>query len=195
MAKTERAKQKARDKKKKKAAKRTQARKRQVVAARQAANANLDVAATWDWAECFASETWHERGAMVRTIAVRRHNTEARTAVFFDVDLATGSIAKVDILKGAHPGEIQNEVIRISSDTPLQVVDPGLVLAIVQAGQRRAAETGAEHHRSLEKGLQIFGDTTPDQVQLLTGTESDPGQDPDPPAQGLWGRIKSGLGM
>ncbi|MED5372791.1 MAG: hypothetical protein VX899_17365 [Myxococcota bacterium] len=195
MAKSERHKQKALEKKKKKAAARKQARKRQVVAARQAANADLDVAAQWDWAECFASETWHERGAKVRTIAVKRHHTEARTAVFFDVDLATGEVTRVDILKGAHPGEVQNEVIRISTDSPLQVVDPGVILAILEAAQRRAQDTGVTHHRKLEQGLQIFGDLDADPVQILTGTEADPGQDPEPQPTGLWDRIKSGLGM
>lgn len=195
MARTERSKQKAREKAKKKSLNRKQTRKRQHDSALKAVNAPLsEVAANWDWSECFASEDWHDRGARVRAFAVRSHETGARTAAIFDIDLDRGGVVGVDMLQGAHPGEVQNEVIRISGDKPLMVVDPGVVLALLQAGQRRAVATGASDHKDLEHALKIFGDTTPDNVSILTGSESDPGNDPAPESEGLWNRVKRSFG-
>lgn len=195
MARTERSKQKAREKAKKKSQSRKDARKRQHQSALKAVNAPLsEVAANWDWSECFASEDWHDRGARVRAFAVRSHETGARTAAIFDIDLERGGVVGVDLLQGAHPGEVQNEVIRISSDKPLMVVDPGVVLALIEAAQRRALDTGAQDHKDLEKAMEIFGDTPPDKVKVLTGSESDPGDDPEPEAEGLWDRLKRSFG-
>ena len=195
MARTERSKQKAREKAKKKSQSRKEARKRQHKSALKAVNAPLsEVAASWDWSECFASEDWHDRGARVRAFAVRSHETGARTAAIFDIDLERGGVVGVDLLMGAHPGEVQNEVVRISSDKPLMVVDPGVVLALIQAAQRRAKDTGAQDHKDLAKALEIFGDTPPDKIQVLTGSESDPGDDPQPEPEGLWGRLKRSFG-
>lgn len=195
MARTERSKQKAREKAKKKSQSRKQARKRQHQSALKAVNAPLsEVAANWDWSECFASEDWHDRGARVRAFAVRSHESGARTAAIFDIDLERGGVVGVDLLQGAHPGEVQNEVIRISSEKPLMVVDPGVVLALIQAAQRRAQASGAQDHKDLEKAMEIFGDTPPDKVKVLTGSESDPGDDPEPEAEGLWDRLKRSFG-
>lgn len=195
MARTERSKQKSREKAKKKSQSRKQARRRQHVSAIRAVNAPLsEVAANWDWSECFASEDWHDRGARVRAFAVRSHETGARTAAIFDIDLDRGGVVGVELMQGAHPGEIQNEVIRISGDKPLMVVDAGVVLALLQAGQRRAMATGASDHKDLEQALQIFGDTGPDKVTILTGSEGDPGDDPTPEKEGLWDRVKRSFG-
>ncbi|MFT5583301.1 MAG: hypothetical protein ACI9VR_000879 [Cognaticolwellia sp.] len=195
MARTERSKQKAREKAKKKSNNRKQARRRQHDSALAAVNAPLsEVAAHWDWSECFASEDWHDRGARVRAFAIRSHETGARTAAIFDIDLDRGGVVGVELMQGAHPGEVQNEVISISGDKPLMVVDPGVVLALLQAGQRRALDTGASDHKDLEKALEIFGDTGPDKVTILTGSESDPGDDPAPEKEGLWGRLKRSFG-
>lgn len=195
MARTERSKQKAREKAKKKSQTRKDARKRQHHSALKAVRAPLsEVAAHWDWSECFASEDWHDRGARVRAFAVRSHETGARTAAIFDIDLDRGGVVGVDLMQGAHPGEIQNEVIRISSEKPLMVVDPGVVLALIQAAQRRALDTGADEHKDLEKALEIFGDTSPDKIKVLTGSESDPGDDPEPESEGLWTRLKNSFG-
>ena len=195
MARTERSKQKAREKAKKKSQSRKDARKRQHNSALKAVKAPLsEVAANWDWSECFASEDWHDRGARVRAFAVRSHETGARTAAIFDIDLDRGGVVGVDLMQGAHPGEIQNEVIRISSDKPLMVVDPGVVLALIQAAQRRALDTGAEDHKDLQKALEIFGETAPDKIKVLTGSESDPGDDPEPESEGLWTRLKRSFG-
>lgn len=195
MARTERSKQKAREKAKKKSQARKQARKRQHSSAQRAINAPMsEVAAKWDWSECFASEDWHDRGARVRAFAIRNHETGARTAAIFDIDLERGGVVGVDLMQGAHPGEVQNEVIRISGDKPLMVVDPGVVLALIQAAQRRALETGASDHKDLAKAVEIFGEMSPDKVQILTGSESDPGDDPTPEPDGLWDRLKRSFG-
>ena len=70
----------------------------------------------------------------------------------------------------------------------------GVVLALLQAGQRRAVATGTSDHKNLAHALKIFGDTTPDKVAILTGSESDPGNDPAPESEGLWNRVKRSFG-
>jgi hypothetical protein len=65
---------------------------------------------------------------------------------------------------------------------------------LLNAGQRRALDTGASDHKDLQKALEIFGDLSPDKVTVLTGSEGDPGTDPEPEKEGLWDRVKRSCG-
>ena len=109
MARTERSKQKAREKAKKKSLNRKQTRKRQHESALKAVNAPLsEVAANWDWSECFASEDWHDRGARVRAFAVRSHETGARTAAIFDIDLDSPPSTSLPAAMAANSASLLN---------------------------------------------------------------------------------------
>lgn len=191
MAKSPRDKQKL-EKKRKKARARQNARKSKNQGAARARNASFADAASWDWAECFLTETWMERGASVMAVVHRRHSSDARVAVFFEIDLADGEI-RWKALQGAHPAEVQQMLVRVSQDHPMVMVEPETVLAVLEAALRERSRKDKGLPAGFASVREIFGDVQADSSEVLTGTADDPGEEQVKP--GLWANLRSKIGL
>lgn len=160
-------------------------------------SASLDEASSWPVGECYLSSNWHERGAEVHAGFTRIHADGRRAAAFFEIDLAKKGVVGCVAKAGLSDANIQGELVRRSSDErPMLVMEPELVVKLVEA----AAAWGASHGGSLPpayaNGLKLFGSVkgadSPHEIRC--GTEEDPAP-PPPAAEGMFSAFKRRLGL
>jgi hypothetical protein len=161
------------------------------------ASADIDEAVSWPVGECYISSNWHERGPVVHAGFTRVHADGRKAAAFFEVDLGDRGVTSCVAKAGLSEANIQGELVRRSSEeTPMLVIEPELVVKLVEAGAVWGTARGHELPPAYNKGHRLFGDVrgADSPHDILCGTEDAPAPAPEP-TEGMFGAFKRRLGM
>jgi len=160
-------------------------------------SANMDDAASWPVGDCYVSSNWHERGAHVHAGFTRVHTDGRRAAAFFEIDLADRGVIGCAAKAGLAEANIQGELVRRSSDEqPMLVIEPELVVKLVEAAAEWGTRDGASLPPAYDKGRKLFGNVQGADCphEIRCGTEDDPAPEPASTG-GLFASFKRRLGL
>ena len=160
-------------------------------------SADIEEAVFWPVGECYVSSNWYERGAHVHAGFTRVHEDGRHAAAFFEVDLADAGVIACVAKAGLAEANVQGELVRRSSeDRPMLVIEPELVVKLVEAGAAWGAKRGSKLPPAYDKGQRLFGDVrgADSPHEILCGTEDDPAADPVVEA-GMFAAFKRRLGL
>jgi len=189
------AKKKERQRKKRDKARATRG-SRQVLGA-ATGSADMDEAILWPLGECYISSNWHERGPLVHAGFTRVHTDGRKAAAFFEVDLADKGVLDCVAKAGLQEANIQGELVRRSSDdNPMLVIEPELVVKLVEAGAAWGKSRGNALPPAYDKGHRLFGSVRGGDSphEILCGTEEAPAPAPEA-ADGMFASFKRRLGF
>jgi hypothetical protein len=163
---------------------------------------SVEEAAAWPLAECYVGDKWHEDGARVPAIFVRKHPSGRVMAASMDVDLAEQGIVDLELWALQTVNELNMKLATLSQDTPLLVVPAELVVRIARVAHAHGVKEEYDQPEEWAKVEQLFGDVTPGAgtpdvragrggdeggAAATTATSAEP--------EGLWGKLKARLGF
>ncbi len=159
--------------------------------------ADMEDAALWPVGECYVSSNWFERGVVVQAGFTRVHSDGRKAAAFFEVDLADKGVIACVAKAGLTEAHIQGELVRRSSEeTPMLLIEPELVVKLVETGADWGSGRGNKLPPAFDKGQRLFGDVRSADCahEILCGTEDEPAP-AAPPSDGMFAALKRRLGM
>lgn len=163
------------------------------------AQVSMEQALTWAEGECYLGQHWHEQGPHLWAVFTRTHPSGRVCAALFELDLAEEGVQDVELLMGLRQEQLMARLAALSQEHPLVVVGAELVVHAVRTAQEWGQKQDFEQPDELPEATRLFGEfrLPPGLPDLKVGREA--GQrlrEPEPAApQGLWGRIRSGLGF
>ncbi|MCB9744161.1 MAG: hypothetical protein H6740_16305 [Alphaproteobacteria bacterium] len=182
--------QKKREKDKVKSAARKRARASRVERDKVQRGVDVEQVMSWPVGDAFLSEDWHEQGPRVSAVFTRQHVGGTVAAMIFDVDLREQGVVGIEALLGVPEGELHVQLAQRSQKKALMVVDPGLVVKVVQQGRAHGEKGGHAQPEELDGAMAFFGDTRPSVQEVLVGAEPPP----PPPAEGFFASLKRRFG-
>ena len=192
MARSERQKQKARQKKSVKRRGKQELRRSRNATASRLRRAGLSTVMEWPFGDAFIGEAWHEQGARFPVFVTRKHPSGEMAAAFFELDLGLQGVTHARLEKHVHPGVFQKTLAEVSEqDQALMIVSPEHALACVEAAWELSEKGDFELPRGFASARAFFGDLMPsDEVELLTGQQAHP----EKKSGGFWSSLKDKLG-
>jgi hypothetical protein len=163
---------------------------------------SVEEAAAWPLAECYVGDKWHEDGARIPAIFVRKHPSGRVMAASMDVDLAEQGVVDLELWALQTVNELNMKLAALSQDTPLLVVPAELVVRIARVAYEHGVREEYEQPEDWAKVELLFGDVTPGAgtPDVRAGRGGDSGAAPSAPStaaepEGLWGKLKARLGF
>ena len=191
MARSERQKQKARQKKSAKRRGKQEARRSRNASMSRLKRAGLSAVMEWPFGDAFVGEAWHEQGGRFPVFVTRKHPSGEMAAAFFELDLSGPGVTHAKLETHVHPGVFQRTLAEVSeNDQPLMVVSPAHALACVEAAWQLSEDNGRELPRGFASARAFFAELKPsEEVELLTGQDES-----EKKSGGFWSSLKDRLG-
>ncbi len=155
-------------------------------------------ASEWPISESWVSANWHEKGGIVHGALTRTHPSGKTAAALFEVDLADRGVVSVKKFTDAHPAEVQQELVRRSSDAAqMHVTEPELIAKLVRDARAYGEKRGHEQPKGIGDAMSLFPDVDPEMCPhtFLTGDPLDDEVTDEIAKGGLWSSFKRRVGL
>lgn len=160
---------------------------------RQASSAGFKQASQWPVGDCWATDTYGERGAQVLVAFSRVHESGRVAVAFFDLDLGEDGVRDVTTFGNVTEAQVMGEVgLRGGDDTVIQV-DPALAVKLVLTA-RDIMYSSDTPPKSYADAISLFGDIRAEDSHedILTGLDDT--EEVEAPT-GMFHGVKKFLGL
>ncbi|MCO4744779.1 MAG: hypothetical protein KC912_08320 [Proteobacteria bacterium] len=158
---------------------------------RAAASGGLKSAAGWPTGDCWATDTYDQRGTDVLVCFTRQNESGRVAAAFFEIDLTEEGVRKVQTFGNVTDQQVMGEIgQRSDEDTTVVQVDPSLAVKIVLA----ARDLMDDAPKGYGDAVGLFGEIDPEDALEDIPTGYEPTEEVVVPT-GLFSGVKRFFGL